>query len=205
MRIGSFARTLRALACAACLVPAAAVAQWYVGVGFGPTNNEFLPSFNPANSNIDDSDTAYKILVGHSFGPNFSAELEFADLNTLVRATAPGQSTQIDASTFALSLVGRFPVYTDLAMFGRIGLGRWDSDLLVTGASGSGSGFDPLIGLGLEYSLRFAPANLKLALEWTQYQNVGEGVAAGNTKLTGQNVDVIWLRLTYHFRLAPGP
>jgi hypothetical protein len=45
----------------------------------------------------------------------------------------------------------------------------------------------------------------KLRLEWTQYQNVGEGASAGNTRLTGQNVDVIWLRLTYHIRLAPGP
>jgi len=189
---------------AALAFPGLAAAQWYFGLGVGQTNTEYLPTFNAATSNIDDSDSAFKVFVGHSFGPHFAAEFEYTDLNTLVQATAPGQTTQIDGKTFALSVVGGYPVYTGLNMFGRIGMGRWSSDLLVTGASGSGTGIDPLVGLGLDYSFP-GQVPLKLGIEWTQYQNVGEGVSAGNTRLTGQNVDVIWIRLTYHLRLAPGP
>lgn len=187
------------------LVPAWAGA-WYVGVGFGPTNNEYQPTFNPVNSSIDDSDTAYKLIFGQQLGANFAVELEYADLGDLVRHTGPGINLTMQGASLAASVLGRFPVYSGWAMFGRLGYGYWNTDLDVIGASGSNNGFAPVIGLGIEYSGFVTGASrFGLAVEWQQYQNVGEGTSAGTTRLTGQNVDVLWLRLTYHFNLAPGP
>lgn len=188
--------------CLALAIPAAAAAQWYVGVGIGRTNNEFLPTFAPsAGESIDDSDTAYKIFVGRNLGPNFAVELEYADLNTLVKATAPGFNAQVDATTLAASFIGKFQVHPAWTMFGRLGIGRWDTDLTVNTASASGNGVDTVVGLGLDYAFR---DNFLFRVEWTQYQNVGQNVSTADTKLTGQNVDVLWLRLMYRFRLAPG-
>jgi hypothetical protein len=186
------------------LLPSLALADWWVGLGVGRTNNEYLPS---ASESIVDQDTAYKPLFGGiSITPNLAAEVEFAKLNTIVKATSPGQSTEIEAKSLGISLVGKMPVHPKAHIFWRLGAGRWDSNLSVNGASASGTGVAPIVGLGFGY--RFydtVPVILDLRLEWTQYQNVGQGVATTNTKLTGQNVDVLWFSIVYHIRLAPGP
>ncbi|MGB5082563.1 MAG: porin family protein [Burkholderiales bacterium] len=190
------------------LLPSWASADWWVGVSVGRTNNEYLPSSNPsAGESIVDQDTASRPLFGGiSITPNLATEVEYANLNTLVKATSPGQSTEIKAKSLGISLVGKMPVHPRAHIFWRLGAGRWDSNLNVNGTSASGTGVAPIVGLGFGY--RFydtAPVHLDLRLEWTQYQNVGQNVATANTKLTGQNVDVLWLSIVYHIRLAPGP
>ena len=64
----------------------------------------------------------------------------------------------------------------------------------------------PVIGLGILYSGSVTGAiRLGLFAEWRQYRSAGEGTSAGTTRVTGQNVEVLWLRLTCDFSLAPGP
>jgi hypothetical protein len=200
-----YAALLRSLLAVPLLLLPAWAGAWYIGAGLGQTNTEYVPTFNPVNSSIEDSDTAYKIFVGQQLGPNFAVELEYADLNDLVRHTGPGVNLQMQGSSLAASVLGRLPVYTGWSMFGRLGFGLWDSDLDVIGASGSKTGFAPVIGLGIEYSGFVTGASrIGLGVEWQQYQNIGEDTSASTTRLTGQNVDVFWLRFTYHFQLAPG-
>jgi len=198
-RSAAFLRSM--LAVPLLLLPAWAGA-WYVGAGVGQTNNEYLPTFSTVNASIDDNDIGYKLFVGQQLGTNFAVELEYADLNRLVRHTAPGLNLNVESTTLAASVLGRLPVYPGWTMYGRLGFGLWNTDLDVNGSSGSRTSVAPVIGLGVEYTLQ---DRLRLGLEWEQYQNVGEDTSAGSTKLTGQNVDTIWLRLTYHIRLAPGP
>lgn len=201
-----FAAILRSLVAVPLLLVPAWAGAWYVGAAFGPTNTEYQPTFNPVNASIDDSDTAYKLFVGQSLSPNFAVELEYADLGDIVRHTAPGINLRMQGSTLAASVLGSFPVSTNWKMYGRLGYGYWNTDLDVINASGSDNGFAPVVGLGIEYSgLVTGAARLRLAVEWQQYQNIGEDTSAGTTRLTGQNVDVLWLRLSYHFNLAPGP
>ena len=187
------------------LIPGlAGSADLYFGASFGRTNNEFLPTFNPAASeSIDDQDNAYKITFGWGLTPNLAVEADYGDLNSLVKATSPGQSTEITAKAIGLSFVGKASVHPTLQMFGRFGIQRWDSDLTVNGVSASGSGTDTLIGLGIIYKPQNFPLDFRL--EWTQYQNVGQGVTTPSTRLTGQNVDVIWFGIAYHLNLTPGP
>jgi hypothetical protein len=199
-----FTRCARVSLFAALLVPGLACADWYVGVSAGRTNNEYLPTFSPAGGeSIDDQDSAFKTTIGVDLSPSLAFELDYANLNSLVVATSPGMSTEIKAKAVGLSFVAKAQVAPNTQMFGRFGAGRWDSDLTVNGASASDSGADPLIGLGVAYRLQSAPLDLRL--EWTQYQNVGQDVATSGTRLTGQNVDVIWFGLTYRIKLAPGP
>jgi hypothetical protein len=63
-----------------------------------------------------------------------------------------------------------------------------------------------VVGIGIEYSAVVTDASTPgLAVEGQQYQNAGEGTSAGTSRLTRQNVDLIWLRLTYNFNFARGP
>ena len=198
-RFAAFFRTL--LAVPLLLVPAWAGA-WYLGAGVGQTNTEYLPTFNPANASIDDNDTALKLFLGQPLGTNFAVEIEYADLGTLVRHTAPGFNLNVDTTMLSASVLGRLPVYTNTVMFGRLGYGLWNTDLDFNNVSGSKTGGGVVIGLGLDYALQ---DRLRIGFEWQQYQNLGQDTSAGGARLTGQNVDVFWLRLTYHIRLAPGP
>jgi hypothetical protein len=182
--------------------PGAAFAQWYFGVAVGQTNNEYLPTFDPsAGDSITDTDTAAKVFVGHDLGPNFAVELGYADLNTLVDATVAGQITRIESTSLALSLIGRAQVLPQMKMFGRLGVGRWDTTLTYNSVEDSDTGFAPVVGLGFEY--RFLE-RFRARLEWEQYQNLGQNVAVTDRQLTGQNVDVLWFGLIYHFSLAHG-
>ena len=62
-----------------------------------------------------------------------------------------------------------------------------------------------VIGLGILYSGSVTGAiRPGLFAEWRQYRSAGEGTSAGTTPVTGQNVEVLWLRLTCDFSLAPG-
>jgi hypothetical protein len=73
-------------------------------------------------------------------------------------------------------------------------------------ASGSDNGSVLVVGIGIEYSAVVTDASTPgLAVEGQQYQNAGEGTSAGTSRLTRQNVDLIWLRLTYNFNFARGP
>jgi opacity protein-like surface antigen len=186
------------------LIPSVACAQWYVGAGFGGTNTEWLPTFDPsAGESIDDQDTASKIFVGLGITPNLAIEADLTKLNSIVKVTSPGQSTEVKADALGLSLIGKLSVHPNAHMFGRLGVGRWDADLIVNAASASGTGTGTLIGAGIAY--RIPNTQFDLRLEWTQYQNVGQGVSTANTRLTGQNVDVLWFSLAYHIQRAPGP
>lgn len=197
-------RFVRVSLVVALLVPGWACADWYLGAAGGRTNNEYLPTFNPAaGESIDDQDSAVKMIFGVDLTSNLAFELEYADLNSLVVASSPGQSTEVKATAVGLSFVVKTQVHPNAHVFGRFGVARWDSDLAVNGATASGSGADPMVGLGISYRFQNVPLNLQL--EWTQYQNVGQDVATTSTRLTGQNVDVLWIGFVYRLDLAPGP
>lgn len=202
--MNDFTRWARTSLLVAAFIPSWAYAGCYFGVAGGRTNNEYLPTFNPAaGESIDDQDSAFKVLLlGIDITPNLAAEIDYANLNSLVVANAPGQSLEVEAKSIGLSFVGKAQVHPNAHMFGRFGVGRWDSDLTVNGAAASKSGTDTLIGLGISYRFQNLPFDLRL--EWAQYQNVGQGASTANTRLTGQNVDVFWLGFTYRFELAPG-
>ena len=198
------ARTL--ILAAGLLFPTYAAADLYFGIGIGRTNNEFLPTFDPsAGESIVDQDNAVKAFVGFDLTPNLAFELDYADLNDLVKASSPGLSLVMQGKSIGFSLLGKWQVHPSLQMFGRLGATRWDTDLTVNADSAAGTGTAPMIGLGVMYRLPTGNVPLNLRLEWTQYQNVGQGVSTPTTRLTGQNVDAVWLSICYHLRLAPGP
>jgi len=180
-----------------------ALADWYFGVTGGKTNNEWVPTYNPsAGESIDDTSNYLKPFVGQTLSTHFAWELGYADLNRIVSVIAPGQSTEVEARSLAFTLVGRVPVHSKVDFFGRWGLGYWDTKLTVDGAGGKKKGMGQVVGLGFDFKIT---NRWSLGFEWEQYQNVGEGTSVPTSKLTGQNVDVLGIRLIYRLDLAPGP
>ena len=119
----------------------------------------------------DDQDTAWKIVGGYQFHPNFAAELQFMDLGT-VSATVndPVLGTvqvSADNTQFAASLVGILPVAAGLQLFGKIGVETIGQQQHASSSafvfSGTASDSGVLIGLGAKYAIT---QQLRLRGEW---------------------------------------
>jgi len=187
------------------LVPGIALAQgWYVGVGAGQTNIDFVPSADTgAGESIDDSDTAFKVFGGYGFSRHFAVEFGYADLGAFT-ARDPSGAVDIESSAIFAELVGSTKVHDRVDVFGKVGVAYWDTELdsIDSGVSSSGddNGLDPVVGLGFDFRVG---ERLGVRLEWEQYQNVGEGVGAGTgldaDELLGNAVDVFSVGLTFQF------
>ena len=119
----------------------------------------------------DDQDTAWKIVGGYQFHPNFAVELQYMNLGTVsgtVNVPSFGNvAVSADNTQFAASLVGILPVGAGFQLFGKIGLESIDqqSSGNVGGISLTGSANDSgaLFGLGAKYAIG---QNLRLRAEW---------------------------------------
>lgn len=192
-------QALSALLLVALLAPGGASAQWYFGVTAGQTNNEWA---SVGSSGDKDTSTFGKVFAGHELSPQFAVEIGYADLGKIVDFSSPTAS--VDAKSAAISLVGKAAASPQIDMFARLGVGAWNAKWTLGSESGTKTGAGTVVGLGV--NLRFASLpKLSLGFEWEQYQNVGEGAMAGSTRLMGQNVDTLGIRLVYHLDLLPGP
>jgi hypothetical protein len=193
-------RLIFALFLASSLAPAAAFADWYFGAAVGKTNNEFLPT---GASGDKDTSTSAKAFVGMGLSPQFALELGYMNLGKFVDfGSVP---TTVKAQDLAFTLVGKVHVHPRVDFFGRWGLGYWDAKWTFVGGDNSKTGVGQVVGLGFDLRPTFLPDSFRIGFEWEQYQNVGEGASVPGNRLMGQNVDVMELRLVYHFDLAPGP
>lgn len=119
----------------------------------------------------DDQDTAWKIVGGYQFHPNFAVELQYMNLGT-VSATVNDPffgtiGVSADNSQFAASLVGILPVGAGFQLFGKIGVETisQQASASVAGFSSTGNGSDSgaLFGLGAKYAIG---PQLRLRAEW---------------------------------------
>ena len=152
----------------------------------------------------------YSLFGGLTFGSNLALELGYADLGEY-SATQPGTlDVKIEPTAYYLSAIGKVSVHPRVKLFGRLGVAYWSTDLSLTdfvdSSSGDDSGYDPLVGLGFEWSVL---DRMDLRVEWEQFQNVGQdtkaSIPAGTLELNGNDIDIFGVGLTYHFDLAPGP
>ena len=196
----------------AVLIPAASQAGWYLGAEAGRSNADSIDiNFDtPPDLESDDQDTVYSLFGGLTFGSNLALELGYADLGEY-SATQPGTlDVKIEPTAYYLSAIGKVSVHPRVKLFGRLGVAYWSTDLSLTdfvdSSSGDDSGYDPLVGLGFEWSVL---DRMDLRVEWEQFQNVGQdtkaSIPAGTLELNGNDIDIFGVGLTYHFDLAPGP
>ena len=125
---------------------------WYAGVSVGSSEVDDACTGVPAGVSCDDSDTGFKLFVGNQSTKNWGSEFGFVDLG---EATASGtpfgipSTAKIEADGFFLAGTGTVPLGQEekFALFGKLGVIRWDVTASATGlVSGSVSedGFSPM-------------------------------------------------------------
>ena len=145
------------------LVPPAlrAESEIYGGVGIGystfTVDASKLRSIG-VGTGFEASGITTRQFVGYRYGEYTGLELGYINFGTL-RDQVGYQSGEgslnysIKTSGYDLAVIGRYPLDPELAVFGKLGLIRWDSigTLETFPQSTSSSGDDLIWGLGLDY------------------------------------------------------
>jgi opacity protein-like surface antigen len=136
---------------------------WYVGLHVGQSDIDEL----------NDTDTAVRILGGYRFHQHLAVEVAYTDFGTV--QGVKGNAFEVDA-------VGSWPLADRFSIYGKLGFAR--------GEFKNGTSEDSIeltYGLGVQYD--FMP-NIGARLEWQQYPDVGDGAS---------DVDVISIGVVYRF------
>lgn len=160
----------------ALLFSATASAQGYFGGSLGASDfDDDIASGLITSGSVDGSDTGLKLFGGWRFGPHVGAELAFLSLGSARYGGeffgTPVTGGKIDLWGYNVAAVLSFPVGQRAAIFGKLGLFLWESEVGdVTGGvafSETVRGWDSgSFGIGVEWS--FA-RNLSLRAEWEQF------------------------------------
>jgi OmpA-OmpF porin, OOP family len=152
---------------------------WYLGGHFGQSDIEEL----------DETDTAWKIIGGYQINRNFAAEFGYIDLGK-VTISGPGGSATFKSTAWELVGVGSIPVANNFSVYGKFGFYRADSDLDFNVVFfGSGSESETNTDVTFAFGGRFdVTRNLALRGEWQRYSDVGDGA----TDVDVLSVGVIW-------------
>jgi OOP family OmpA-OmpF porin len=159
----------------------------YLGGSFGSsTFNDFdgsdvdaeLASLGfTSSSSTDDSDTGWKLFAGYKFMPYLAVEGSYTDLgkasaSSVITAPVSGSANvEAEASTWAISALGIWPVAPRFELYGRLGFHFWDADVSGSGTAGSVSesddGTDLLYGVGANFDIT---PQLGVRGEWERYE-----------------------------------
>src|SRR5882672_10762538 len=128
-----------ALAAAAFALPAAAqvnTSAFYVGASVGQSKFKGACEGLPAGVSCDEKDTAWRILGGYQFNPNFAAELGYHNFGE-TKASGGGVTANVKANAWELVGVGLFPVANQFGIYGKLGAfhgeAKLDSNVGVSG------------------------------------------------------------------------
>ncbi len=152
-------------------------------------------------STCDDTDTAWKLVVGYQFHRHFAIEAGYGDFGKITGSDTIGAvavSGDIKATAFEIVAVGLLPVTQELSLYGKIGAAR---TRLRGNVSASVPGFtfsqsatdhstDLTFGLGAQYLFT---RNIAARAEWQRYDSVG-----GDNFGKG-DIDVFTAGLYYRF------
>ncbi|MES2017902.1 MAG: OmpA family protein [Pseudomonadota bacterium] len=209
--------TMTAIAAASMMMAQAANAQefvnpdWadhatYIGASIGQSrtninnaaaNAGFAPAGAVTSSNFDESDTAFKLLIGKQLNRNFAIEGGYFDMGDtgFSNTTALGGfNARLGYKGVTLDLVTQVPFTERFSAFTRLGVGYSKSSTEFSGArysgvpaSGTENHMHGRVGLGLEY--KFTEA---LAMRGEYERN-----RMDDRLRTRANVDMISLGLVY--------
>jgi opacity protein-like surface antigen len=140
-------------------VPAAAMAQkagaspWYVGLHFGQSDID----------EVNETDTAFRILGGYQFNKTFAAELAYTDFGSV-----DVLGTSVKGHAIELVGVASWPLADRFSVYGKLGFNQGE----IEAGGASDDSIELTYGIGVRYD--FSP-NMGARLEWQQYPDVGDG------------------------------
>jgi len=151
------AGVLGAIALAA--APAVGMAQspWYAGVHVGQSDIDEL----------DEKDTAFRILGGYQINQNFAAELAYTDFGKVTIAPF-----SLKANAIELVGVGSWPVADRFSIYGKLGMFRGEGKLTGGGLNEKEDSIEVTYGFGARYDVT---PTVGARLEWQNYTDVGDG------------------------------
>lgn len=140
-----------------------------------------------STTNLDDSDTGWKLFAGYRFMKNFALEGAYTNFGTFSARsaiTAPSAgvvNTDVDLEAWTVSAVGILPIGDHFSVFGRLGVNVWNVDVSATGTGSGGTaraavsedGTNVVYGLGAAYAVS---KNLGVRAEWERYDFDGTDV-----------------------------
>lgn len=189
----------------------AAASGFYLGVGLGPTTfhhdvTVFDDGSLAGSGRVDAHDTGWKLFGGYRLGTRLSFEIGHTVLNndydvelTFSRGTSDGSGVfslgevGVDIhrprATFAVA-VGELPLDERIAVFGRVGVQAWQSDVTTFQSTGVStereSGLDGLAGLGLTWRVA---GNWELRIDYERFMGVVD-----------DDIDLFSMGFVYRFR-----
>lgn len=162
----------------------------YAGIAGGIT---YASDFCDGLDSCDDTDFSLKAYVGVQPHRNFAMEASYANLGELT-GTVYGAGVAAEATAFTLQAKAILPIDESGDFFVKGGLAFWDIDLSAVAygfsASGSYTGTDPVIGMGINYN---ATDHVAVRFEWDFFPNFGDD-DTGETNLMNYS-----LGLQYRF------
>lgn len=129
---------------------------FYVGGGVGNSTIKVdQTDTSGVNFNFDGNDAGYKVIVGYNIGIipliDLGVEGSYVSFGKIEDTTAAGPA-DAKATGFDGFGVGAL-TFGPFAVFGKVGMIRWDADTTLAGATSSDSGTDPAYGIGARFQL----------------------------------------------------
>jgi len=172
--------------------------QRYVGISIGQIKNDFcdflhftagVTRVTRVTRTCPDKDTdGIKFYVGHNLHKNFAVEAGFIDFGEFksiytvrVRSTTAQRGFVISEKTSGNSLfvagIGKIHVHPKVALFGKVGLHRWDIEFKIDGVGDStdDNGVDLFYGIGGEVA-PFSNNKIKLRMEYEMFPTEAFGL-----------------------------
>lgn len=174
-------------------IAAAASAQdFYAGGHIGQSKAESAcDGVSGTGISCDDKGTAWKLLGGYRLHRNFAAELAFTNFGE-AKATGPGGSITANSKAVDISIVGSFYPIDRLAVFGRLGGYRADTEVktrtVTVNQNDSERNTGLTYGFGVAYDLT---KRFTVRAEWQKYNEVG-GPNTGEDDITLMSLGVLF-------------
>ncbi|MES2069497.1 MAG: outer membrane beta-barrel protein [Pseudomonadota bacterium] len=157
------------------------------------------------SSNLKDTDTGFKLLMGRQFSPNFAVEGGYVNLGKAkYNAALSDGSASANYKSYGgvVDAVGILPLSNEFSLFGKGGLyyGKTSVDSSNSSAM-AGSAFNSLgsdwktslnYGAGLSYAIN---KNVSIRGEYERFSKVGDNVSTGGKS----NVDLLSVGLVAKF------
>jgi OOP family OmpA-OmpF porin len=210
-------KTILAATIAAAALAGSAHAQEsgpYFGLGIGQSRigidasridaNALGAGFATSATVTDGRDGAWKIFGGYQYNRHLAVEVAYSDFgrfSTQTVTTGPAGTVGSDtrANAWSMDAIGLLPLSDRIALFGKVGLHRWEVDgraaAIVGGAASTvgarATGTDWKYGFGARFDVSKSTA---LRVEWERFRNVGDAATTGRG-----DIDVLTLGVHYRF------
>jgi OmpA-OmpF porin, OOP family len=146
---------------------------FYVGAGGGRVKGEFS-----CVATCDNKDTTWHGYVGYQINRHLAIEGGYSDFGSIESTGSIFGSTataRVDTTAVELAMLGIAPFTEKFSAYIKLGMYRYDSDAVLTGAvigTSNAKGTEFTIGMGLQYSIT---DHIGARLEWQRYNDVSSG------------------------------